>query len=108
VVPFATALQRSLSEEPLLTEQRLRVRCSLHSGSIVLMQTSYGTDAFGSDVNVVAHLESCAAPGQIVVSDAAYQQLPRDQQIRFGPPEHFVLTRPPLQVTIRRLDLGEG
>jgi adenylate cyclase len=111
VVPalhFATALQRPLAQEPLLAGQRLALRISLHRGAVTLVRTSYGDDAFGTNINVAAHLESPAQPGQIVVTEAVYQELPTGQQARLGPREHVAVKGVREPVAFRRLDVGGG
>jgi class 3 adenylate cyclase len=72
------------------------------------METSYGGDAFGADINVAAHLERQAQPGQIVVSEAVCQALPTAQQALLGPSEHVSVKGLRDQVAFRRLDVGEG
>lgn len=104
---FATALQRSLVQEPLLAGQRMALRVSLHVGAVILMHTSYGDEVFGADVNMAAYLENHAQPGQIVVSDAACQRLSRGQQALLGPCEHVPLKHGG-QVAFRRFDVVEG
>ena len=103
---FATALQRSLLQEPLLAGPRMAVRISLHVGAVVLMETSYGEDVFGAEVNVAAALESQAQPGGIVVSEAACQALPSEQRALLGPSERVSLKHG--EVAFRRLDVVEG
>jgi adenylate cyclase len=103
---FATALQRSLGQEPMLAGQHLAAHISLHVGAVVLMETSYGEDVFGAEVNMGAALERYAQPGEIVVSEAACQALPSAQQALLGPSERVTLKQG--EVAFRRLAVVEG
>jgi adenylate cyclase len=105
---FAIALQQSLAHEPLLVGQHMAIRMSIHVGSVVLMETSYGEEVLGDAVNVAAYLERQAQPGQIVVSASACQALPREQQALLGPSELVSLRKRDDQVEFRRMDVGKG
>jgi adenylate cyclase len=78
---FAASLQKSLDTNPILVaEHRLRLRLSLHYGEVLYVNTSYGDDILGSAVSVVAHINRCAQPGEIVITDSVVEALPSDQQ----------------------------
>jgi len=81
VMPFATAVQRLAESEPSMSGRRLGFRFSLHCGDVLCIETSYGTDVFGDAVNLAARLNDLAQPGQIVISDAAREQMPPGQQM---------------------------
>jgi adenylate cyclase len=78
---FAASLQKSLETTPILVaDHRLMLRLSLHYGEVLCVNTSYGEDILGSAVNVVACINRCAQPGEVVITDAARAALPSDQQ----------------------------
>jgi class 3 adenylate cyclase len=109
---FAIALQQSLATEPLVAGHRVLLTVSLHVGAVTVVKTSYGDDAFGSNINIAARLEGQARPGQVVVSDAACRVLSPEQQGRLGPPENVDVTRPRAgsqsdQIVFRRLTVVE-
>ena len=78
---FAASLQKSLDTNPILVaEHRLMLRLSLHYEEVFLVKTSYGDDILGHAVNVVARINRCAQPGEVVITDSARDALPSDQQ----------------------------
>jgi adenylate cyclase len=78
---FAASLQKSLDSNPILVaEHRLMLRLSLHYGDVLHVNTSYGDDILGSAVNVVARINRCAHPGEVVITDAVLAALPAEQQ----------------------------
>jgi class 3 adenylate cyclase len=80
-IGFAASLQKSLDTNPILVaEHRLMLRLSLHYGEVLSVNTSYGDDILGLAVNVVARINRCAQPGEVVITDAALEALPSDQQ----------------------------
>jgi class 3 adenylate cyclase len=80
-IGFAAALQTSLDTHPIpVAEHRLMLRLSLHYGEVLTVTTSYGDDILGSAVNVVARINRCAQPGEVVLTDAAREALPSEQQ----------------------------
>jgi adenylate cyclase len=89
---FAIALQRALSEDPIrLATKFLRIRLGIHTGLVLLVNTSYGEDVLGVDVNVAARLTDFATPGQIVLSASAVDDLPKDRRRLLGPMEHAMI-----------------
>src|SRR5215469_15491373 len=42
-------------------------RFSLHYGNVLYIETSYGSDVLGEDVNVAAHLSEIAHPNEVVI-----------------------------------------
>jgi class 3 adenylate cyclase len=84
VLPFAMAVQRLAETEPSMRGRHISFRFSLHCGDVLYIDTSYGTDVFGDAVNLAARLNDLAQPGQIVISDAAREQMPPGQQTMAG------------------------
>ena len=79
-LPFARSIQALLTEVPALAKHSLGFRFSLHSADVLCLDTTYGKDVFGDDVAVVAYLNDLARRGQIVITQAAFERLPADQQ----------------------------
>jgi class 3 adenylate cyclase len=69
------------------------LRFSLHFGDVLCIETSYGKDILGEDINIAARLNDLAAAGQIVISDAALQRLPVSQQQGVDPSETASIRR---------------
>lgn len=86
-LPFVFSVQDLLSQQPTFIGRQLSFRFSLHVGNVLYVETSYGNDALGNDVNVVAYLNDLAQPDQIVVSHAAMERLPSEQQTLAGSTE---------------------
>ena len=80
-LPLARAIQALLTEVPALAGRSLGFRFSLHSADVLCLDTTYGKDVFGDDVAVVAYLNDLARRGQIVITQAAFERLPVDQQV---------------------------
>lgn len=106
---FSAELLASLRQEPVIVgDRKLAVKISLHLGSVRLLRTSYGEDVFGIDVNVAARLSACAAPSQLVVSEAAFTALPRELQALLEPMDRLTLKGIPEPVqTYRLARIGE-
>jgi adenylate cyclase len=75
---FALALQELFSNESIAGDEKLSLRIGVHSGTVTMVNTPYGEDVFGSNVNLVARLENLAQPGEILVSREASEQLDLD------------------------------
>ncbi len=60
----------SVADE-LNAQEVIRLRTGVHIGEVVFDEE----DVFGDGVNIAARLESLAAPGQVVISDTAYNSL---------------------------------
>ncbi len=58
-------------QEALADHDIIRLRCGIHIGDVVFEDE----DIFGEGVNVSARLEAPAEPGQIAISDMAYNSL---------------------------------
>src|SRR2546430_13407534 len=86
-LPFARSIQSLLRILPSLSGRGLGFRFSLHFGDCLCIETSYGKDVFGNNINLVAYLNDLAQPGQIVISQAALDRMPAEQQALAGPGE---------------------
>ena len=102
VMPFVISIESLLSLDPTLIGQaegfqligRLEgFRFSLHHGNVLCIETSYGKDILGEDVNVAAYLSEAAHPNEVVISQAALERLPADYQFRPGASEVRLLKR---------------
>jgi len=87
VMPFVISVQSLLSENPTFVGRSLGFKFSLHYGEVLAVETSYGSDVFGEEVNVAAHLNDLAQPNEMVVSQAAVEQMPSDYKARAGESE---------------------
>jgi class 3 adenylate cyclase len=86
VMPFVISIESLLSPNSPL-ERLDGFRFSLHYGKVLLIETSYGNDVLGEDVNLVAYLSEIAHPNEVVISQAALARLPADYQFRAGASE---------------------
>jgi class 3 adenylate cyclase len=86
-MPFVISVQSLLSENPTFIGRSLGFKFSLHYGDVLVVETSYGSDVFGEEVNVAAHLNDLAQPHQMVVSQAALERMPTDYRARAGESE---------------------
>ena len=84
VMPFVVSVQSLLSQNPVFIGRSLGFKFSFHYGNVLYIETSYGSDVLGEDVNIVAHLNDLAAPHEIVVSQAALERMPADYRARAG------------------------
>ena len=87
VLPFASAVQAVTESDPNIRDYHLGLRFSLHFGDVLCIETSYGKDILGEDINIAARLNDLAAPGQMVISQAALQRLSDNQKTLVGPSE---------------------
>jgi len=103
---FARLLQESLHRNPIVVgERQLAIRISVHAGVVHAIQTSYGEDLHGSDINLSARLATLAHPGEIALSEAAYLQLPSNQRTDLGESEQLEVKGH--QIAVRRLNLAQ-
>ncbi len=58
----------------------IRLRVGIHIGDVVFDEE----DVFGDGVNVAARLENLASPGDVLISDTAYNSLDRKSAQQFG------------------------
>jgi adenylate cyclase len=84
VMPFVLSIESLLSQNSTLVRRLDGFKFSLHYGSVLYIETSYGSDVLGADVNVAAYLNDVAQPHQIVISRAALEQMPSDYQALAG------------------------
>src|SRR5207237_648176 len=87
VLPFALAVQNVTESDAILRDHQIGLRFSLHFGDVLCIETSYGKDILGQDINIAARLNDLAAPGEIFISRAALQRLSVNQQVLVGPCE---------------------
>jgi class 3 adenylate cyclase len=84
VLPFVATIQNLLDTLPTFAGRGLGFRFSLHHADVLYVKTSYGSDVFGEAVNLVARLEGTARPGEIVITQAAFDRMPAEQQASAG------------------------
>jgi adenylate cyclase len=87
VLPFARSVQSLFQTLPALSGRGLQFRFSIHYGDVLCIETSYGKDVLGDEINLAAHLNDLAQPGQVVISQAAFDRMPAEQQGLAGPGE---------------------
>jgi len=86
VMPFVISIEGLLSPNSPL-ERLEGFHFSLHYGNVLYIETSYGNDILGEDVNVAAHLSEIAHPNELVISQAALERMPTDYRFRAGASE---------------------
>jgi adenylate cyclase len=79
-LPFALSIQQLLDTLPSMRGRQLACRFSIHVGEALCIETSYGKDVFGDEVNIAARMNDLAEPDEIVVSRAALDRMPQEQQ----------------------------
>ena len=82
VMPFVLSVQSLLSQNPIFIGRSLGFKFSLHYGDALCIETSYGKDILGKNVNIAARLNDLAGPHEIVVSQVALERIPRDCRAR--------------------------
>ncbi len=107
VMPLLISVENLLSENPRFVGRSLGFKFSLHYGSAVYIQTSYGSDVLGDAVNVAARLSEIAQPNEVVVSQAALERMPSDYRARAGASERREF-KGAGDVEFRRLSLLES
>ena len=86
VMPFVISIESLslLSQNSTLIGHLEGFRFSLHYGNVLYIETSYGSDVLGEDVNVAAHLSEIAQPNEVVISQAALERMPADYEALAG------------------------
>lgn len=84
------------AQEGLVAHGSIRLRMGIHTGEVVFE----AEDVFGDGVNVAARLEELAAPGQIAISDMAYNSLDRAMARRFAGGDSHDLKNVPRPVSV--------
>jgi|SRR5271166_2309293 len=87
VMPFLISTESLLSQNSTFVGRSLGFKFSLHYGNALYIETSYGSDVFGHDVNLAAYLNDLAQPHEIVISQAALERMPSDYRDRAGASE---------------------
>ena len=67
----AVQADQALRNESIPPELRIQTRIGVHVGDVIVEEYKI----YGDGVNIAARLESLAEPGQILVSEAVYQQV---------------------------------
>src|SRR5271166_3746917 len=80
VMPFVISIENLLSQNSGFVGRSLGFKFSLHYGDVLYIETSYGNEVLGEDVNVVARLNELAQPNEMVVSQAALERMPSDYE----------------------------
>jgi|GEM_PF-6918005 len=108
-VGFSAALQDSISREPILVGgSPLQVRVGIHAGRVVLRETSYGPEVFGSAVTTAARLTSAAPPGCIAISGTVSDLLSGERQAMLRPVAPFFDKNLPGSIAVSILDPREA
>jgi adenylate cyclase len=107
VMPFVISVESLLSQNSTFVGRLEGFKFSLHYGDVLYIETSYGSDVLGEDVNVVARLNELAQPNEMVISQAALERLPTDYRARAGASEPSRFNRGSLDVEFRRINLLE-
>jgi class 3 adenylate cyclase len=87
VMPLVMSIENLLSQNSTFVGRLTGLKFSLHYGNALYIETSYGSEVLGKDVNVAAHLNDLAQPNEMVVSQAALERLPSDYRARAGASE---------------------
>jgi adenylate cyclase len=105
VMPFVISVERLLSQNSAFVGRSLGFKFSLHYGNVLYIETSYGSDVLGEDVNIAAHLNELAQPHEMVVSQAALDRMAPDCRARAGASESRQLKGVLGDVEFRRVNL---
>jgi adenylate cyclase len=94
-VACAAAIQAQVAgrQEQVPPERRIILRIGVNLGDVVIE----GDDLLGDGVNIAARLEQICEPGGVMISGAAYDQLPGKLDVRFayaGEPRLKNIARP--------------
>jgi class 3 adenylate cyclase len=84
VMPFVFSIQNLLSTSTIFIGRSLGFKFSLHYGNVLYIETSYGKDLVGEEVNVAARLNDLAQPNEIVVSQVALERMQSACRARAG------------------------
>jgi class 3 adenylate cyclase len=87
VMPFVISVENLLSQNSAFVGRTLGFKFSLHYGDVLYIETSYGNEVLGKDVNLAAHLNDLAQPNEMVISQAALERIPSDYRARAGASE---------------------
>ena len=104
VMPFVISIENLLSQNSGFVGRSLGFKFSLHYGNVLAIETSYGSDVLGMDVNIAAYLNDLAQPHEIVISRTALERMPSDYQARAGASESCQFKRVG-DVEFRRVNL---
>jgi len=76
VMPVVISVEHLLSQNATFIGRLEGFKFSVHYGDVLYIETSYGNDVLGEDVNVAARLSELAKPHEVVISQAALQRMP--------------------------------
>jgi class 3 adenylate cyclase len=107
VMPFVISVESLLSQNSTFVGRLEGFKFSLHYGNVLYIETSYGSEVLGGDVNVVAYLNELARPNEMVISQAALERMASDYRARAGASESSRYKRAGLDVEFRRINLLE-
>ena len=99
-VDFAIELQESVHTNPLSAAHRQLMRIALHVDDVVVAEVEYGRELFGEGIKLAARFQEQAAPGEMLVSERAYRELPRDYAALFKERRRVTLKRSPGLATV--------
>jgi adenylate cyclase len=107
VMPFVFSIQTLLSQNKMFIGRSLGFKFSLHYGTVLYIETSYGKDVVGEVVNVAARLNELARPNEMVISQVALERIPSGNGTHAGPSESAQLKGAGDLVEFRRVDLSQ-
>ena len=86
---FAIGMFQDLENYNQKARIKFNIRIGLNSGPAnagVIGKTKFIYDVWGNTVNVASRMESAATPGEIKVSEAVYERLKNDSELKFSEP----------------------
>ena len=84
VMPFIISVKNLLSQHSMFVGRLAGFYFSLHYGDVLYVETSYGSDVFGDAVGVAAYLNDLKLLNEVVISQAALEQMPSNYRARAG------------------------
>jgi class 3 adenylate cyclase len=87
VMPFIISVENLLSQNSMFVGRLAGFYFSLHYGEVLYVETSYGSDVFGEAVTVAAYLGDLKLLNEVVISQAALEQMPSNYRARAGASE---------------------
>ena len=107
VMPFVFSIQSLLSQNRIFIGRSLGFKFSVHYGNVLYIETSYGKDIVGEEVNVAGRLNDLARPDEMVISQVALERMRSGNGTRAGPSESVQLKGAGDPVRFRRIDLSQ-
>jgi class 3 adenylate cyclase len=105
-VKCAIDIQQALSAQnnAVPDEQKIELRIGVNVGDVIVQ----GHDIYGHGVNIAARLESIAHPGEVLISDAVFQQVAGTEDLSFVDLGEQDLKNIPDPVRVYRVSLGQN